>query len=165
MAPAGTAGGAGVSTTAGAVTATGGLLVVAGGLVVSTNAGGGLLAVVSVCVRRLFRLPATLHQQGHQTDAVNGQDEEDRDLYAGTTLVFLLQSGALWNEWILIVHFQMALLRLSIEVLVDFSSLRSGVFPQKTPKQNSHVSRFASLLHRHCFTIYVGGAAADTPTY
>jgi hypothetical protein len=49
---------------------------------------------------------------------VNGKDKEDRDLYAGTTLAFLLQSGALWNKWILIVHFQMALLRLSIEVLV-----------------------------------------------
>jgi hypothetical protein len=50
----------------------------------------------------------------------------------------------------LIVHFQVALLRLSIEVLVAFGSLYSGVLPQKTPKQNSHVLRFASL---HCSTV------------
>jgi hypothetical protein len=38
-----------------------------------------------------------LHEQGNQTDAVNGQDKKDRDLDAGTTLVSLLQSGALWD--------------------------------------------------------------------
>jgi hypothetical protein len=90
-------------------------------------------------------LPAALHQQSHQADAVNGQDEEDRDLYAGTTLVFLLQSGAWWDEWILVVHFQVALLRLSIEVLFNFGSLCCGVLPQKTPQQNSQVFRFVSL--------------------
>ena len=100
----------------------------------STKAGGGLLGNGLRRATGFFRLPATLHQQGHQTDAVNGQHEEDRDLHAGTTLVFLLQSGALWNKWILIIHFQMALLRLFIEVLVDLRSLRSGVFPQKTPE-------------------------------
>ena len=96
---------------------------------------------------------------------MNGQDEKDGDLYSGMALVFLLQSGALWNEWILIVHFQMALSRPSIEVLVDFSSLCCRVLPHKNPEQKSYMSRFASMLRSHCFTVYIGGGAAHTPTY
>ena len=96
---------------------------------------------------------------------MNGENEEDRDLHSGTPFVLLLQSGALWNEWVLIVHFQMARLRLSIEVLVDLSSLCCGVLPQKNPQQNSCVSRFASMVRSHCFTVYIGGAATHTPTY
>ena len=124
-----------------------------------------MLAVVSVCARRFFRLSTALHQQGHQTDAVNSEHKEDRDLYAGTTPAFLLQSGALWNEWILIVHFQMALLRLSIEVLVDFSSLCHGVFPQKNPVANFSFVLLrctASLLHCQCFIVSIGGVALHT---
>src|ERR1039457_2157982 len=57
VAPAATAGGAGVSTWTGAVTTTGGLLVVTGGLVVSINAGGVLLIVVSGGVTGSFDWP------------------------------------------------------------------------------------------------------------
>ena len=96
---------------------------------------------------------------------MNGKDEEDRDLHAGTTFAFLLQSGALWNEWILIVHFQMALLRRSIEVLVDLSSLCCRVLPHKNPKQKSYMSRYALMLRSQGFTVYIGGAATHTPTY
>jgi hypothetical protein len=44
-------------------------------------------------------------------------------------------------------------------------SLRSGVFPHKAPVQNRYVPLVASLSRCRCFTIYVGGVAADTPTY
>jgi hypothetical protein len=99
----------------------------------------------SRCCDWLLRLSAALHEQGHQTDAVNGEDEEDRDLHAGTALVLLLQSGALWNEWVLVVHFQMALLRLSIEALVEFVRFAPGLCLKKTPEQN-----FDILASLHC---------------
>src|SRR5207302_6496851 len=47
---------------------------------------------------------AALHQQGKQTDAVDGQDEKHRDFYAGTTFVLLFQKGTLREEWTLVVH-------------------------------------------------------------
>ena len=126
----------------------------------------GCLWLFSVGVdRRLFRLPAALHEQGHQTDAVNGQDEEDRDLYAGTAFVFLLQSGALWNEWILVVHFQLALLRLFIEVLVEFVRFAPG-FCLKKPR--SKIVMFSASLHCCAVTVLpfmLGVPPADTPTY
>jgi hypothetical protein len=81
---------------------------------------------------------------------VNGKDEEDRDLYAGTALVFLLQSGALWNDWILVVHFQMTLLRLSIEVLVEFVRFAPG-FSLKKPRSKI----FVLLASLHCRAITV----------
>ena len=60
---------------------------------------------------------------------------------------------------------EMARLRRFIEVLVDFVRFAPGFSRRKNPGQDSHVSRFASLLHRHGFTMYLGGAASDTPTY
>jgi hypothetical protein len=38
---------------------------------------------------------ASLQQQCQQTDTVNRQDEENRDLYAGTTFVLLFDTGTL----------------------------------------------------------------------
>lgn len=96
---------------------------------------------------------------------MNGKDEKDCDLYAGTTLVLLLQSGALWNQWILVVHFQMALLRLFIEVLVEFVRFAPRVF-FKQPR--GKILIFRASLHLCAltvFTVYVGGVATDTPTY
>ena len=49
--------------------------------------------------------PATLHKQGKQPDAMDGQDKKDRDFYAGPAFVFLLQEGTLWDKWTLNIHF------------------------------------------------------------
>jgi hypothetical protein len=38
-----------------------------------------------------------LHQQGQQTDAMDGEDEKYRDLYARAAFVFLFQEGTLWD--------------------------------------------------------------------
>lgn len=95
---------------------------------------------------RLLRLSAALHEQGHQTDAMNGEDEKDGDLYAGTALVLLLQSGALLNEWVLVVHFQMALLRLLFEALVEFVRFAPVLCLKKTPEQILDVPRFTAEL-------------------
>jgi hypothetical protein len=51
------------------------------------------------------------------------------------------------------------------ELLVDLVRFAPGFFRRKSPRQDSHVSRFASLLRCHGFTMYLGGAASDTPTY
>ena len=54
------------------------------------------------CVRR-FSLSgaviaaAPLHQQGEQTNAVNGEDEENCDLHASAAFVFLLHKSSLWH--------------------------------------------------------------------
>ena len=63
---------------------------------------------------------AALHQQGQQADAVNGQDEKDGDLHAGAVFVFLLRNGALWQEWILVIHILIGAGRLFFEELVWF---------------------------------------------
>ena len=81
---------------------------------------------------------------------MDGQYEEDRDLYAGTTLVFLLRSGAQWIQWILVVHFQMALLRLFIEVLVQFVRFAPG-FSLKKPRSKI----LMSLASLHCCAVTV----------
>jgi hypothetical protein len=75
---------------------------------------------------------------------VNGQDEKDGDLYSGMALAFLLQNGALWSEWTLVVHFQMALLRMSFEVLVEFVRFAPG-FCLKKPQ--SKIFMFRVSLH------------------
>jgi hypothetical protein len=108
-------------------------------------------------------LATALHEQGDKPDAVNGKDEKDRDLYACTAFVFLLQSGALWNEWILVIHFQMALLRLFIEVLVECVRFAPG-FSLKRPRRK--IVMFRTSLH--CRTvailpIYVGGCPHKHP--
>jgi hypothetical protein len=77
---------------------------------------------------------------------MNGKDEKDRDLHTGTALVFLLQSGALLNEWVLVVHFQMALLRLLFEALVEFVRFAPVLCLKKTPEQILDVPRFTAEL-------------------
>ena len=79
-----------------------------------------------------------LDKQGHQADAVNGEHEENGDLDSGAAFIFLLDERALGKEWALIVHIigccDVCSLRL---VLFCF---RTGVFPQKTPRQIFEIS-------------------------
>ena len=51
-------------------------------------------------------MTATLHQQRQQADPMKGQDKDNGDLDADAGLVFLLQKGALWNQRILVIHFE-----------------------------------------------------------
>jgi hypothetical protein len=92
-----------------------------------------------------------LHEQeGHQKDAVNGKDEEDRGLYARAAFVFLLQSGALLDEWVLVIHYQMALLRRFIEVLVECVGFAPGLSIERPRRK---IVMFRTLLH--CCTVAV----------
>ena len=51
---------------------------------------------------------------------MDGKDDKYRDFYTGTTAILLLQKGDLWDDWTWIIHIQMALERLSVEVLFWF---------------------------------------------
>src|SRR5262249_50349850 len=106
-----------------------------------------------VCISRLRRglrpgiiLVAALHQQGQQTDTVNGQDEKDRDLYTRTALVFLLHQGAQWIQRTFVIHFFKRSVVYFIEAFVLLSFLFAPGFSLKKPRSKLLFVFLPSLL-------------------
>src|SRR6266404_600908 len=99
---------------------------------------------------------------------MNRQHKKDGDFHAGAVGIFLLQKGALWDEWTLVIHCSRAQLRRSVSIeaicLMLLRSLRG--FPSKKPGANFQIFRCTRSLRIVCGALahYLGAAAGRTPT-